>query len=434
MKPYRRNRYVISNFKRFIFVLLLLVASLPNPAFTSNESPLSQRDKEQLFDKVWDLINTRYYDPNLNGVNWAALRELNRPLLISTENDLEFYDGIKRMVGQMNDAHTRFLTPREARERRTRQETTVGLLLARVEGKTVVQLVMPHARGDLAKVKPGMIVRTVDGLPIESRFEAVKNDVGGSSSDRSLEILAYRRIMRGEPGTTVRVGVTDLRGQPLQLVLPRLVVSETSEVVGKLLSSGNGYISVSSFKAPISDRFKRVLLELKDARSLIIDLRYNGGGSINEVLLMAGFFLDRKHGLGKFMKRDGGSRQSLRKFSAGKKGGQIYSGPVVILTSKFSASGSELFSSSLQELGRAKIIGERTCGCLLGISRKHRLKDGSELHISDIGFISSKGKVYEKVGVTPDRFIEPRITDLQSGFDRGLSEAETMLNDAAADN
>ncbi|MCB1025696.1 MAG: hypothetical protein KDB79_14965, partial [Acidobacteria bacterium] len=61
------------------------------------------------------------------------------------------------------------------------------------------------------------------------------------------------------------------------------------------------------------------------------------------------------------------------------------------------------------------------------------LKDGSELHISDIGFISPKGVVYEKIGVTPDVVIEHRIKDLQSGYDQGIIEAENILSDITAE-
>ena len=106
----------------------------------------------------------------MNGVDWENKRSEYKPLAETAESDAEFYDIIKRMVSEMNDAHTRFLTPREAKERRARKGTTVGMLLSKVEGKTVVEKVLPDAKGDLARVKPGMVVTTIDGEPIEKRF------------------------------------------------------------------------------------------------------------------------------------------------------------------------------------------------------------------------------------------------------------------------
>ena len=237
--------------------------------------------------------------------------------------------------------------------------------------------------------------------------------------------------MRGEPGTTVKVGLQDESGKDFEVTLVRQIVEQRSEAIAKILPTGIGYIMVTSFKAPISDKFRQALLEVQDTPSLIIDLRYNGGGNIREVLRMAGYLLNERRQFGKFIKRSGETKQSRRSFSAGRKDKQVYANPVVILTSKYSASGSELFSSSLQEFGRAKVIGRQTCGCLLGISKKHQFKGGSELHISDTGFLSPKGKVYEKTGVTPDRIVELKIEDLQNQFDREVNEAEKMLNTTA---
>ena len=429
----KTQQALTKSFVSFLLLLALFLSGVSGVGFALEKVELSEDDKRQVFEKVWNLINERYYDPKLNGVDWEGVRNKYLPEVGTTRTDEEFYDVLKRMVSEMKDAHTRFLTPREARERRARVNTTLGILLSRIDGKTVVEKVLPDAEGDLARVKPGMIITSIDGVPVEERFEKVKNEVGGSSSDRALEIFVYRRMLRGEPGTTAKIGLIGFDGKEFEVTLTRTVVSETSEASAKTLPSGLGYIAVTSFKSPISDKFKKALNAVKDTPALIIDLRYNGGGSINEVLRVAGVFLDRKRSFGSFSKRSADSKKTLRKFFAGEEGKQLYSKPLIILTSKFSASGSELFASGLQELGRAKVIGTQTCGCLLGISRKHRLPGGSELHISDIGFISAKGNVYEKVGVTPDKVLDLDIADLRRGFDRGLALAESMLNDITAE-
>ena len=434
--PCMKSRYFIKagRVSSFLLIIVMLASGATFPGLANEEVSLSVSEKRAVFSKVWNLINERYYDPNMNGVDWGKVRATYAPLVPGTKTDREFYDVVKKMVSEMNDAHTRFLTPLEARQRRAREGTTSGILLSRVEGKTVVERVLPNAQGELQRVKPGMEVRTIDGVPVEQRVAEAKKEIVGSSSARALEIMSYRRVLRGAPGTSVKVGLTDHNGTEFEVTLTRRVVSERSEAIGRVLPSGLGYIAITSFKAPISGKFRKTLESLKDTPAMIIDLRYNGGGSINEVLIMAGMFLDRKYNFGKFVRRAGSKRQSLRKFSAGGRNTQVYSKPVIILTSKFSASGSELFASSLQELGRARVVGTQTCGCLLGISRKHRLRGGSELHISDIGFISAKGRIYEKIGVTPDQISPISIVDLASGTDGGVAMAERMLNDSAAEN
>src|SRR5690606_21747257 len=75
---------------------------------------------------------------------------------------------------------------------------------------------------------------------------------------------------------------------------------------------------------------------------------------------------------------------------AGRRGGQRFAGPLIVLTSPRSGSGAELLASALQEQGRATIIGERTCGCLLGINRYEPLPGGGEIAISEVGLRSGR--------------------------------------------
>ncbi len=415
---------------RIVFVLLTFVLFSLSANFTKaqGKDELSAKDRIKVFEKVWDLINDRYYDPKLNGVNWVGVKTKYQPLIEKTVSDEEFYNILKQMTGEMNDAHTRFLTPREAVEFKKKEATTVGILLTNLNGKTIVERVLEESEAAKANIKAGMLVRTIDGQTTAEKISEIEKSVGVSSSDRATNILIYRRLLNGEPETSVKIGLTDEKGKNFEVNLTRKVVSQESKVYAEKLASNMGYISVSSFRSPVSDKFRQALLELKDTSGLIVDLRYNGGGNISEVLRMAGFLLDDEYPFGKYLRRDGDKKQQMRDFSAGIKGGQIYSAPVVVLVSKYSASGSELFSSGLQEFGRAKVIGSQTCGCLLGISRFYSMKGGGELHISDIGFLSAKGKIYEKIGVTPDKIVGLELNDLRNDIDIGIKEAEKILS------
>lgn len=421
-RKYFENRVVIV---ALVFAFLL---SGTNSTFGQQADQISQKERVKIFEKVWDLINERYYDPKLNGVNWESEKAKYKPRVLAAAGDGEFYNVLKQFTGEMNDAHTRFLTPRESAEFHKREGTTVGVLIANIEGKTVIEKVAPDSEAANAKVKAGMIVRTIDGKTVKEKIAEEEKTVGNSSSERATELLIFRRILQGEPETSVTIGLTDEKGKDFEVKLTRKVVSQESKVVTEKLESGIGYISVSSFRAPVSEKFREALTELKETSGLIIDLRYNGGGSISEVLQMAGFFFNDQRPFGKFLRRDGDEKQKSRNFFAGVEGGQIYSAPVVILVSKYSASGSELFASGLQEFGRASVIGTQTCGCLLGISKFYKMKGGGELHISDIGFLSAKGRIYEKIGITPEQIVEVKIKDLRSDIDAGLNAAEKTLS------
>jgi carboxyl-terminal processing protease len=417
---------MLKNFKKHISPLVLaFIFALTGGifAFAQNGEPLSVKDQAEVFEDAWKLVNEKYYDPKLNGVDWKSVREKYKPLVGNAKNDAEFYVILKQMMGEMKDAHTRFLTPREAYDFKNHQSTSVGINLDEVEGKTVVVKVAPDSEAGRANIKAGMILQTIDNQPIADKINLLKENLGESSSDRASKILLHRRLLDGEPETTVKIGLIDKDGKSFETILTRKVMSQQPKINSFRLPSGFAYISINRFFSPVSQMFKKELEAVKDAPGLIIDLRYNGGGEIAEVVRIAGLLVNQKTSMGKVIFR--GKEPGDLNF--GENGKQIYSGPIVVLVNDASASGSELLASGLQEAGRAEVVGERSCGCLLGIMNKRGMKGGGELHISEMGFLSAKGKIYEKAGITPDESVEQKIVDLQNGYDRDIAQAEKIL-------
>jgi carboxyl-terminal processing protease len=104
-----------------------------------------------------------------------------------------------------------------------------------------------------------------------------------------------------------------------------------------------------------------------------------------------------------------------------------YKGPVVILVNSGSASASELFSSTMQAAGRATIVGQPSCGCLLGFLGYARIPGGGELAYSEVGFRLPNEKRIEGEGVIPDVPVPLAARDLQLNRDRALEEAQAVL-------
>jgi carboxyl-terminal processing protease len=98
----------------------------------------------------------------------------------------------------------------------------------------------------------------------------------------------------------------------------------------------------------------------------------------------------------------------------------------MILMSNYSASAAEHFAAGMQESGRARIVGGQSCGCMLGIMGKTKIK-GGELYVSQLDFVTARGKRIEQVGVIPDVLIVPTVADTQAGFTRAINEAENLL-------
>src|SRR5450432_4501134 len=96
---------------RSLFVLLLLIAT---PAIEAGEKQL------KLFEQVWKLVHDDYYDPKFNGVDWDKVRSRYRTEAEHASTDREIYPILEKMTAELRDAHTRVITPDEAREDRTR--------------------------------------------------------------------------------------------------------------------------------------------------------------------------------------------------------------------------------------------------------------------------------------------------------------------------
>jgi carboxyl-terminal processing protease len=106
---------------------------------------------------------------------------------------------------------------------------------------------------------------------------------------------------------------------------------------------------------------------------------------------------------------------------------KAYTGPVAILVNAQSASGSELFAGAMQSTGRATIVGQTTCGCLLGFLGYARIPGGGELAYSEVGFVLGNGKRIEGEGVVPDLPVPVTLADLVVSRDRALEAAQELL-------
>lgn len=409
-------------------------AAAAKTAATAQQKSLSAKERGEVFETVWRTIDKKYYDPKFNGVDWAAMREKYRPLAERAATDAEFYDVLGLMVGELRDAHTRVRSPRRREESKNRQATSAGVRVGEVEGVPVIVGVAPDSDAERAGIKAGMIVRTIGGRAVGETLLEARRQTGTSSSERATHLLAYSRLVAGEPETRLELGLTRADGTPLEVSLVRRALSAAPQFAANLLPSGVAYIKFNQFQAPVDKQIKEALLKFKDAPALIIDLRSNGGGSGALGLKIAGYFFDEPVSFANITTRTGkppsaffGLYKLPKEFKAGEKGKRLFARPVVILINEATGSTSELFASAMQERNRALVFGTQSCGCVLGILNHTRLKGGGDLAVSEIGFVTAKGKTLEGGGVAPDVSIAATLTDVQSGRDVALEAAVRRL-------
>lgn len=412
----------------------IVAASADSPAQPITTHRLSPNDRRTVFHKIWKIIRDRYYDAAFHGVNWDDIYERYLPRVDATTNDQEFYSLMSEMTSELHDAHTRFSSPEQWKSFKKQQGITPGFAVDQVEGQTVVTSVLPGSTAAHAGIQPGMVVLALDGKPVEARLAEILRTPFFSSSEQATHLLLYRKLLAGPRGSTLRVRLQREDGSIFEPVVARQVYSDLPDVSTYVLPSGNVYLRFDGFQSSVTKQFKEALKKYRNSPGVIIDLRRNGGGELLALLSIAGYFFDQKT---LFVKDSTRSGKPLSEFAGlwklplqlyvGKRGRQLYSGPLAILIDVRSASSSEVFAAGMQETHRATIIGTQSCGCVLGITKPRIMKGGSVLEISEVLWFTPQGRKLEGAGVMPDRIVNLSLFDLQRRRDAVLAEADKTL-------
>jgi carboxyl-terminal processing protease len=161
----------------------------------------------------------------------------------------------------------------------------------------------------------------------------------------------------------------------------------------------------------------------RDCKTLILDLRGNGGGIVDIEKRLTGYFFDKDVKIG-----DEKTRKDTKESIAKTRGSGIFKGDLIVLVDHDSASAAEVFAKVIQLQKRGKIIGDRTRGAVM-TSRFFPLESGignilpfgTSVTVGDL--IMTDGKSLEKIGVTPDEIVLPTAQDLAASKDPVLAYA-----------
>ncbi|HEY2546060.1 MAG TPA: S41 family peptidase [Candidatus Acidoferrum sp.] len=431
--------HVSPTLARRSILVVLLVGLAFSIATNGTSRSLSPKEREEVFEKVWKDIDEHYYDPEFGGVKWQEVHQRYLPLVQYAKDDRDFYSIVDRMTAELHDAHTRFSSPEQWENRKKHQGVSIGFRAGYVEDKVVIVDVFPDSNAAHAGIEPGMIVTALNGQPIADQLAESAKNVLPSSTDRVTKLRVLGSAFAGTLDTPFVGSLERPDGSVFEVKFARQTLSTAPSVTATKLSSGFGYIRFDEFHPSLVKNFKTAVENLRRTQGLILDLRRNRGGVGATLEAMAAVFFDNKTLFERRMsrkqvtasERDGHHAEEHEVF-VGKSGGQIYSAPVVILVSEYSASATEVFAAGMQDSGRAKLVGSPSCGCVLGITHDRVMKGGGVLEISEILWFTPRDRKLEGEGVIPDKVAVPTIASLQENRDLVLEEGEKTLQELLA--
>ena len=428
----RRNRAKTRLAALALCALVCLLA--PAAGGAGAEYASTPEGRLRIFDEVWEQVRERYFDPDFHGVDWQGLRRELRPHAAGARDEAELYALLRRMLGALRDPHTRVYAPGESTDWRVQRYVSVGVALRELAGQLVVTDVERGSEARRAGLRAGDTLLALDGEPA-ARLLARRLAEQGAGDSAAARLVAVSHLFDGPRDSVVRVtfsraGEREERRAALRREPRTRLPSFDVRGVGHNVR----LVRFNIFTAEVAAQFARALRgELKGARALVIDLRDNGGGEAESMADLASTLLPAGLSLGRFTDRTGAVRlepYTRAALLSTADSFERFRRPVVLLTNARTASAAEVFAASLRETDRATVIGEATCGCVLGIRRRHRLPDGGVLDVSEMDYRTARGTRLEGAGLRPDVTIEPTREDLRRSRDRALERALEILQDA----
>jgi C-terminal peptidase prc len=369
---------------------------------------MTTREQLQVLDGLSDSVSTLYLYPDFNGHDWPGIVEEYRVQVEAGLDTEAFYMLMGELVGELGDNHSYFQSPVAVAAERAalsgvNNYVGIGVLVDPLldKGYGVILAVLPGSPAENEGLKAHDSVIAIDGLPV------VENGIPHPGYFRGPECSAVVMTVRS-PGQEPR-DISIIRARvvaPLPIDARLVPTSDGSKI---------GYIFIPTFlDETIPDQVAKALSDFGPLDGLIIDNRVNGGGAGSVMQPILSYFTTGS--VGQFISRANTRPLMINRQSIN----DSQNVPLVVLVGKDTESYAEIFSGVLQDMGRAKIVGEASAG---NVETLHRvdLTDGSRLWLAEERFEPVNSKTgWEGRGVQPD-------VEAAAGWDAFTFETDPAL-------
>ena len=324
---------------------------------TSDESNL--RDSLHQFTSVYSIVEQNYADP-----------------LNNEKIDKAIYDGAIPGMLHVLDPHSNFYDPKAFAQMREDQHGKyygVGMQIQPQDKKIFVLAPFEGSPAFKAGIRPGDQILSVDG-----------------KSTENLDTTAVATMLKGPRGTHVSVMMArEGQAKPLTFDLIRDEIPRYSVDVAYMIRPGIGYIHVTNFMETTSREVGDALEKFGDMKGLLIDLRGNPGGLLNEAVNMSDKFLQK----GQIVVSQKGRAFPDQVYRAARGGDSKY--PIVVLVNRNTASAAEIVSGALQDHDRALIVGETTFGKGL-VQTVFQVSENTGLALTTYHYYTPSGRLIQR--------------------------------------
>ncbi|WHY54693.1 S41 family peptidase [Peribacillus simplex] len=393
-----------------IFLVIFLTAGITTIALTFGDEKVESLapDKHSEFEKLYstyDTIKDNYYE------------EIDQDKLV---------DGaINGMIKALDDPYSAYMDKKEAssfHESISSSFEGIGAEIQEQDGQIMVVSPIKGSPAEKAGVKPNDIILSVDGKSVE----------GLSSSEAVLKI-------RGEKGTKVDLSISRAGEQePIELTIKRDTIP-IETVYAEMLDDGVAKIQVTSFSEHTVQELKTALEEMskKDMKGLVLDLRGNPGGLLDQAIEMASLFIPNGKVVLQVEERSG-----KKEVYKSENDGELKI-PVVVLIDDGSASASEIVAAAVSESADIPLIGVKSFGKGT-VQTAQDFEDGSNFKYTAAKWLTPEGNWIHKKGIKPDinvklpdyaslPYISPDKELKASDSSSEVKAAEEMLKEAGHD-
>lgn len=402
----------------------------PTPESMINTSSIQVKisPKEEwrnIFNEAWRVNRDYFYDPNMHGVDWAAMKKKHEALLPDVASTNDLYRVMQWMFRELAVGHHRFDA---TGDRRVNPETVPGGLLGADYGTASNRYRIKKIYGGLnwtpdlrsPLTEPGVNVQVGDYILKVNGADVTAEKNFYSYFENTAEKIVTLTVASSPDGSNTRtVKVVPIASEVA--LRNREWVEGNMRKVSEATNGRVAYVYVPNTAAAGHEYFKRYFFPQADREAIIIDERFNGGGQL------ADYYID-------LLKRPVQSYWRYRYGKDQKAPNASIQGPKVMLIDETAGSGGDYLPYLFRQAKLGTIVGKTTWGGLVGVLGFPEFIDGGVVTAPNLAFFDENGFGIENVGTPPDIEVEQLPAQVIKGQDPQLDKAIEIVMDALKKN